>query len=298
MFSRFINYFKTNITPILILLLTATLIGYSTFKKSTKVSHFRKGVLVLSKKNTIVFRDVVTERSTSAAVRKALELSNNLDDSKTPLYLYLDTPGGSIVAGMDLINSLKALPREVKTVSNFAASMGFQIAQNMGERYVTPTGVLMSHRAYMGLEGQTPGEFESRQKLWEGMLRNMDQTAAERLGMDFDAYRALIKDEFWVSGQEAVDRKAADKVTLVTCDNSLKGTYDETIMTIFGDIKIKWSECPLVTFPVSIDFSELEKKNHSQTDIIKVKELIIQAIYYKRKIATSSDLLEYIRTVK
>jgi len=299
MFNSIKNTVKNNAAALVVLTLTVGLISYSTVRKSTKITHFRKDVLVLSKKNTIVFRNVVTDRSASATARKALELSNALDDSKTPLYLFLDTPGGSIMAGMDLINTLKALPREVKTVSNFAASMGFQIAQNLGDRYVTPTGVMMSHRAYMGLEGQTPGEFESRQKLWKGILRQMDQTVADRMKLDFDTYRAMIKDELWVSGQEAIEKNVADKVILVTCDNSLKGTYTETIMTIFGNVKLQWSECPLIAFPISIDFSDIEKKDHSQTDIIKVKERIIKAVYEKRQFATSTtDLMEYLKSVK
>jgi len=120
--------------------------------------------ITLESKNIVVFRGPVTEKSASEVQTKILEMSHRLGKNKV-IYLVLNTPGGSVGAGLDLIDFLRAIPQKVHTITLFAASMGFQFAQNMDKRYITPNGTLMSHRARLGgLGGQLDGELESRYK--------------------------------------------------------------------------------------------------------------------------------------
>ena len=86
-----------------------------------------------------------------------------------PIYLFLNTPGGSIQAGLELIEGLNGINRPIHTVTLFAASMGWQLVQHLGTRYVLKYGVLMSHKA----RGQFSGEFgggasqmDARYGLW------------------------------------------------------------------------------------------------------------------------------------
>jgi hypothetical protein len=97
----------------------------------------------LSKENSVSLRDVVHSGSVSKVIQ---ELAKKETNDESVIYLVLDTPGGSVFAGIDLINYLKAYKKPVHTITSFAASMGFQIAQgNQGKRLISPTGVLMSH---------------------------------------------------------------------------------------------------------------------------------------------------------
>jgi ATP-dependent protease ClpP protease subunit len=95
--------------------------------------------------------------------------------------------------------------------------MAFQIAQNSGRRYITIDGILMSHRMSGMLQGEFGGEMDTMFAFWKRVSEMMDRNAADRMGIDLEDYLNLIRDEFWVMGQDAVDKNAADEVVFVKC---------------------------------------------------------------------------------
>jgi ATP-dependent Clp protease protease subunit len=211
----------------------------------------------LTEKNSVLFRGVVDEESVAKVQVELIEKSKAGKD----LYLVLDTPGGSVIDGNMLIETIRGLPVKVSTVTIFAASMGFHIAQSLETRYITSNGTLMSHRAFMGMKGEVPGEFLTRLNYYIRTLTRMDFTAAKRMGISLKQYQELIRDEYWVEGAEAVVDKAADKVVAVRCGAGLDGTTKLEIPTFFGVITLTMSKCPLVTGPLSLDFSRIADEN-------------------------------------
>lgn len=204
-------------------------------------------VVKLSARNTIVFRGPVDELSVSKAQQTLLKMSRNLS-SKDTIYMVLDTPGGSVSAGMRLIDTIRGIPQKVKTITQFAASMGFYFVQALDERLVTPSGTLMAHRAKMGgVSGEIPGEVLVRINMILDILRSMETTNANRLGVTLQKYQDVIRDEYWVSGVEAVKQNAADRVVAIQCDESLDGTEDDVAQTPFGNIIIQFAKCPAIT---------------------------------------------------
>lgn len=211
---------------------------------------FASTPIVLNSSNSIAFNQPVTE---DYVAKKQLELmAKDFALSKTqPIYLVLDTPGGSVFAGNQFIDFVKSLNRPVHTIVLFAASMGYQITQELGKRYITTTGTLMSHRgAVSGLSGQVPGELNARLKMLEDALVGMNQRAAKRVGMSLDAYQSAIINELWISGEEAVKQKHADEVASVSCGKSLSGTYFQEFATVFGAVSVEFSKCPLISAPI------------------------------------------------
>lgn len=223
--------------------------------------------LVLTEDNSIVFNQKV---STDYASKKTLEVMKKAKKG-IPLFLVLDTPGGSVTAGLAFIDAIKSLKVPVHTITIFAASMGYQFVQELGNRYITPSGTLMSHRgAVGGLSGQVPGELNSRLNHIQSILNGMSSRAAARVGMSKQDYDAAIINELWVSGEDAVNSKHADKLVNVICDKNLTdGTYTETLNTIFGQVSLVFSKCPLISTPIDFSFSrEIKSENVS-----KVKKL-------------------------
>lgn len=219
----------------------------------------------LTEDNTIVMNKEFKMESVSTVLSKAFELSNK--NPNMDLYLIMDSPGGSIIAGMNLLEGLKALPNKVHTISFYSASMGYQTVQNLGTRYITPYGILMSHRAKLGgLSGQIPGELDTRLKFYKDLIKQLDITTAKRVGMKLEDYSKLIHDEYWIIGNDAVESGHADEVVNVKCSNKLtKETFVEVYRSLFGDFDIEWSKCPVIRFPVSIDPSNREsRKNMNQ----------------------------------
>lgn len=206
-----------------------------------------KPILILNKSNSVVLRGEVSAESVAKLQIELLEMSQRLSPFAV-IYLVLDTPGGSVSAGAELIDFIKALPQKVKTVTVFAASMGFQIAQNLDERMILPSGTLMSHRASGRFEGEFPGEMTVRLQFWLKEITRLDQIAAMRMQISIASYQALIRDEYWVKGANAVADKAADRVILARCDSSFKGTERIIIGSFFGiPISGVVSKCPLIT---------------------------------------------------
>jgi hypothetical protein len=132
--------------------------------------------------------------------------------------------------------------------------MGYQIAQELGTRYILPSGTLMSHRgAISGLSGQVPGELNARLGHLEKVLQRMNEVAAKRISMSTLDYQNAIVNELWSSGQQAVNTKQADEVVFVKCDKSLyEKTYKQEVASFFGVIHVEYSACPLISSPVKI----------------------------------------------
>lgn len=243
--------------------------GDITEEKELKVVGVSR-TLVLEARNTVVLRGPVTIDSVAKTMLELKAASRRLDKS-TPIYLVLDTPGGSVSDGLDLIDFANALPQKIHTVTLFAASMGFQIAQNLDRRYIIRSGTLMSHRAALGgLGGQMKGELESRYRMLRRWVDYLDYQAAKRMEMDVKAYEAMIVNEYWVHGYDAVQEKAADEQVLVRCGESLNGTDKVTFQTLFGSISATISKCPLVKGAIDVDASEILNKDEAKraTDIL------------------------------
>lgn len=213
-------------------------------------------VITLTSGNMLVLRGPVTEESMNKLKYQLLKKSQKLPKA-AHIYLVLDTPGGSVPAGLSFIDVVKAVPQKVHTITLFAASMGFQIVQNLNNRYITPNGTLMSHRAKIsGIGGELPGELIVRLNHILRSLKRMDEIAARRAGMTLKDYRELIRDEYWVDGFEAVSHKMADREVLLKCSEALiNDSEDVEIRTFFGTAKLEFSKCPLLSAPIDASYN-------------------------------------------
>jgi len=114
--------------------------------------------------------------------------------------------------------------------------MGFQIAQNLGERLVLKSGVMMSHHAEGGTEGQMGGkgqsQLQARIGLWERRIKELDEETVRRTKgkQTLASYQEAYDHELWLTGKEAVEQGYADRVVTVRCDSSLDGYTTHEIM--------------------------------------------------------------------
>lgn len=225
-----------------------------------------KKTITLELSNMIVLRGPVTGSSVGKAMKELREASRRVSKA-TSLYLVLDTPGGDIVAGQELIDFAKALPQKVHTITLFAASMGFQIAQNLDTRYIVTNGTLMSHRASVnGLGGQVKGELETRYRMIRRTVDYLDLVASKRMGIDLKTYESKILNEYWVYGFDAVEAKVADEQVMLRCGDTLEGSDAMVFDTIFGPVTVTFSKCPLIKEPESINLGGIAPEHRDEVN--------------------------------
>lgn len=217
--------------------------------------------ITLTKDNSITLNDAFYGETVAKLAKKAKELDARTESSD-PIYLVLNSPGGSIDAGLELIENLNSLRRPVKTITIFSASMGFQTVQGVkGERLVMRDGTLMSHKARGGFYGEFPGQLDSRYAYYLKRITRMDEQAVKRTNgkLTLQSYRNLIENEYWCDGQECVDQGFADRVATAQCDKSLEGNrkevwYRDIFFGMVLEIIVTLDKCPLNTNWISYNY--------------------------------------------
>ena len=79
------------------------------------------------------------------------------EDSKKDIFLYINSPGGSVTAGLAIVDTMNHIKNEVSTVCvGMAASMGAMILSSgaKGKRFALPNSEIMIHQPHGGAEGQ------------------------------------------------------------------------------------------------------------------------------------------------
>ena len=200
--------------------------------------------LVLKPENTISLRGQVSQASVSKAIQ---EILTSKEDT---LYLHLNSPGGSIFAGLELVETIKNSGKKIICVADFAASMAFVILQSCHERYVTNYGVLMQHVASYGLNGNEPNNFKMA-KFIRKVVRKLNREQAKRIGLSPKEFYSKTRSDWWIFGDDAVKNNTADKVTGLSCSKELIDQVEEVTVPVFiFSVKLKFSKCPLITSPL------------------------------------------------
>jgi ATP-dependent protease ClpP protease subunit len=219
--------------------------------------------------NTLVLRGEVNGENVSQVLTKAKELDAALSGvkekfgAKKHLVLFIDSPGGSIQAGLELIEGLKGLDRPVDTVVSFAASMAWQIVQNLDERLILKNGVMMSHHARGEAQGEFGGsqhtQMEARQQLWLDRVKELDEQTVKRTNgkQTYESYTKEYDHEMWLTGTKSVAEGYSDKIVLAKCDKTLTGVTTNHISFLGMDIAYDLDNCPLNSNPGNVRVGQI-----------------------------------------
>jgi ATP-dependent Clp protease protease subunit len=228
--------------------------------------------IVLSTTNHVVLKGEISSKSVNKAI---YDISTHPSNA---IYMYINSPGGSIIAGNSLIDFLKNSPKKVYCIADFAASMAFTILQHCERRYVMNNSVIMQHEASIGLENSVP-KFLSLLKMLLAMIYNTEKETASRIGLSYKAYKKHTSSDWWLYGKNAVSKNIADKLVAVRCTKKLTETLEkETLKSFFTTLDVEWSGCPLITYPVKVDgdkslLQKSEELRNKDWDIDTIKEI-------------------------
>lgn len=144
----------------------------------------------------------------------AVMLYLDSEDNTKPIYLYINSPGGSVVAGLAVYDTMRHIKSEVVTINvGLAASMSSFLlaAGEKGKRFALPHSRVMIHQPLGGAQGQASDlKVEAEQ-----ILRIRDALTYEYSKMTGQPYEKLIRDmsrDNFMSAQEAVEYGLIDRV--------------------------------------------------------------------------------------
>ncbi|OPH52164.1 ATP-dependent Clp endopeptidase, proteolytic subunit ClpP [Paenibacillus ferrarius] len=135
-------------------------------------------------------------------------------DPDKDISLYINSPGGSITAGMAIYDTMQFIKPDVSTICvGMAASMGAFLltAGAKGKRYALPNSEVMIHQPLGGAEGQA-SDIEIRAKRILKMRDNLNTILAERTGQTFERIEKDTDRDNFMSAAEAAAYGLIDKV--------------------------------------------------------------------------------------
>jgi ATP-dependent Clp protease, protease subunit len=134
------------------------------------------------------------------AQKEVLELASQGDE---PIWLRINSPGGSVDAGLILIDTMRAVKAPIHCiVESSAYSMAAIILTYCDKRYGMPHATFMLHEASYGTAGDDPSN-RSKIDFLTKYLDRLHEEIARNIKMDPKKYRARIRDAWWLLADEA-----------------------------------------------------------------------------------------------
>lgn len=149
-------------------------------------------------------------------------------ESDQPIYLIIDSPGGSVVAGANLIAAMQASRLPVITICyNLCASMGAMIHQYGDRRLAVDKSLIMFHPAYSTLQGNVD-VIHSFTRTLVRYIGKIELDVAKRLKMSYSQYKATTVNELWLDSEDALSLKVIDGIV------DVEGAQSPRTFSLFG----------------------------------------------------------------
>lgn len=159
----------------------------------------------------IYMGEVFDDESCNRIVAQLLYLDSLNHD---PIRIYINSPGGSVIDGLSIIDTMNFIESPVYTIcTGMAASMGAVLLScgEKGHRSVLPHSRVMIHQVSNGMWG-TYSDLEIELKQTERCKKDIYNLLADNLGKSYDEIEKLCDRNNWFIGAEAVDLGIVDKV--------------------------------------------------------------------------------------
>ncbi|MFE3877416.1 ClpP family protease [Kitasatospora sp. NPDC059146] len=136
------------------------------------------------------------------------------EDPRSDIGLYINSPGGSVSAGLAVYDTMRLIPNDVSTLAmGFAASMGqFLLTTGArGKRFVLPNARIMMHQPSAGIGGTT-ADIEIQAENLEYTKRTIERITAEHTGQSTETIARDGDRDRWFTAEQAVAYGLVDRV--------------------------------------------------------------------------------------
>lgn len=166
----------------------------------------------LLKDRIIFLGDEVNDVTASLVVAQLLFLE--AEDPDKDIHLYINSPGGSVTAGMAIYDTMQYIKPDVNTICiGMAASMGaFLLAAGAkGKRYALPNSTIMIHQPLGGSRGQAT-DVEIHTKYLLDTKQKLNSILAERTGQPLDVIKENTERDNFMTSEQAKEFGLIDEV--------------------------------------------------------------------------------------
>jgi ATP-dependent Clp protease protease subunit len=172
----------------------------------------------LLKENVIFLVGQVEDHMANLIVAQMLFLE--AENPEKDIFLYINSPGGSVTAGMAIYDTMNFIKPDVSTVCvGQAASMGAFLLSGgaKGKRYCLPNARVMIHQPLGGFQGQA-SDFEIHAKEILSIKEKMNRLMAEHTGQDYEKVAHDTDRDNFLSATDAMEYGLIDQVLASRAD--------------------------------------------------------------------------------
>lgn len=166
----------------------------------------------LLKDRIIFIGSEINDELSNAVVAQLLFLE--AENPEKDIHIYINSPGGSVTAGMAIYDTIQFIKADVSTIClGMAASMGamLMLAGTKGKRYALPNSEIMIHQPLGGARGQA----SDLKIAAESILRTRDMLAgiiSERTGQPLEKVEKDMDRDYYLTAQQALEYGIVDKI--------------------------------------------------------------------------------------
>lgn len=166
----------------------------------------------LLKDRIIMVNGQVEDNMANSIIAQLLFLDSQ--DSGKPIQMYINSPGGSISAGMGIYDTMQLIKSPVyTTVLGLAASMGsiLLLGGEIGHRYALPNSEILIHQPLGGAQGQAT-EIEIAADHIKKLRTKLNTLIAERTGQKLSKVKKDTDRDNWLTAEESLTYGIIDKI--------------------------------------------------------------------------------------
>lgn len=166
----------------------------------------------LLKDRIIFINEEINDHSANLVIAQLLFLAN--EDPKKDIHVYINSPGGSITAGLAVYDTMQFIKPDVNTYCiGLAASMGalLLLAGKKGKRFILPNAKVMIHQPWGGVQGQSV-DIEIQAREYTKMRKTTDGLIAKHTGQKLEKVQKDTDRDFWMDAEESKKYGIVDAV--------------------------------------------------------------------------------------
>ena len=166
----------------------------------------------LLKDRIIMLSGEVNDTTSNLIVSQLLFLES--EDPDKDIYLYINSPGGSITAGMAIYDTMQYIKPDVSTICiGMAASMGAFLLSSgaKGKRFALPNSEIMIHQPLGGFQGQAT-DIDIHAKRILKIKDTLNEILSENTGKSLDKIKHDVERDYFMTAAEACEYGLIDKV--------------------------------------------------------------------------------------